>query len=324
MNAAEYTNPVHAGSFPDPFVIRVDDVYYAFGTDMVAGGRRVVRALRSEDLVTWVPMEHALERPPLPRSQSNQFWAPEVARSGGRFFMYYSTGFGDTNHHLRLATSDTPEGPYRDDDRVLTPNEPFAIDPHPFRDDDGTWYLYYARDFLDGERAGTALVVDRLVEMRTLAGSPRTVLRASADWQLFRRARSMYGGVYDWHTLEGPFVRKREGRYFLFYSGGAWTEENYGVSYAVADSPLGPFTEPAAATDGPAILRTVPGRVIGPGHCSVTTGPDGADWLVYHGWDPERKARRMCIDRLEWTADGPRCNGPTWTPQPSPMAPVGP
>ena len=32
-------------------------------------------------------------------------------------------------------------------------------------------------------------------------------------------------------------------------------------------------------------------------------------------WDKDMKARRMCIDRLEWTSEGPRCLGPTWTPQ---------
>ena len=324
MHPAEYTNPVHDGSFPDPFVMRVGGVYYAFGTDMAGSGPRVLGRLRSDDLVSWTHIEPALERPPLSSMDFNTFWAPEVAESGGRFFLYYSTGFEDTKHRIRLATSDTPEGDFHDEGLVLTPNEPFAIDPHPFRDDDGAWYLYYARDFIDGERAGTALVVDRLHDMRTLAGSPTTVLRASADWQIFRRARPMYGAVYDWHTLEGPFVRKHNRRYYLFYSGGAWTEENYGVSYAVADSPLGPFTEPVAAADGPLILRTVPGRVIGPGHCSVTTGPDGGDWLAYHAWDAARTARRPCIDRLEWTADGPRCNGPTWTPQPGPKARAGP
>jgi len=316
MGCTEYTNPVHEGSFPDPFVMQVDGVYYAFGTDMVPGARRVIGLCRSDDLVSWEPMEPALERPPLPPEESDQFWAPEVAESDGRFFLYYSTGRQDTRHRIRVAASATPMGPYRDLGRVLTPDEPFAIDPHPFRDDDGRWYLYYARDFLDGERAGTALVVDRLIGMQELAGSPRTVLRASADWQIFRRARPMYGGVYDWHTLEGPFVRRHEGRYYCLYSGGAWEEANYGVSYAVADSPLGPFTEPVSVGDGPALLRTVPGRVIGPGHCSVTVGPDGGDWIVYHAWDAGRTARRMCIDRLEWTQDGPRCIGPTWTPQP--------
>ncbi|MDQ3880840.1 MAG: family 43 glycosylhydrolase, partial [Chloroflexota bacterium] len=109
------------------------------------------------------------------------------------------------------------------------------------------------------------------------------------------------------------------GRYWLFYSGGAWRETGYGVSYAVADAPLGPFVEPPEARDGPILLRTVPGHVIGPGHNSVVIGPDGEHWLVYHAWDAEQTARRMCIDRLKWTSDGPRTEGPTWTAQPAPV-----
>jgi len=30
------------------------------------------------------------------------------------------------------------------------------------------------------------------------------------------------------------------------------------------------------------------------------------------------KVRQLCIDRLAWTPEGPRCVGPTTTPQPRP------
>ena len=169
-------------------------------------------------------------------------------------------------------------------------------------------YLFYARDLLDGDRVGTSIAADRLVSPVELAGSPVPVLTPSADWQLYRRGRQMYGSVYDWHTLEGPFVRRRLGRYWLLYSGGAWTGESYAVSWAVADRPLGPWVH--AGPDVPALLRTVPG-LVGPGHCSVVEGPDGGDWLAYHAWDPGLTARRMCLDRIEWTPDGPGTPGPT-------------
>jgi len=56
--------------------------------------------------------------------------------------------------------------------------------------------------------------------------------------------------------------------------------------------------------------------VIGPGHNSVTVAPDGrTQVLVYHAWDANRTARRMCIDPLAWTADGPRCDGPSQGPR---------
>ena len=266
--------------------------------------------------MSWTPLDPALERLDLP--VGGEYWAPEVAFADGRFYMYYSAGTGDPGHQLRVATAERPEGPFRDQGRVLTADDPFTIDAHPFRDADGQWYLYYARNFLDDDRVGTALVVDRLVDLVSLAGDRRTVLRATADWQIYRRNRQMYGAVYDWYTLEGPFVRRHDGRYYCFCSSGAWEEPNYGVSYAVAESPLGPFA--ARDSEGPTILRSIPGAVVGPGHASIVSAPDGADYLVYHAWDVDRTARRMCIDRLDWGPDGPHCAGPTTTPQPVPVA----
>lgn len=320
MSQRTYTNPVYAGYFADPFVLEHEGTYYAYGTS----GRptlegRAFEVLRSPDLVSWTSLGGALEPPE--GLAGRDYWAPEVAFHEGRFYMYYSAGIEDKGHQIRVAAAERPEGPFHDLGHVLTGDDPFTIDAHPFRDDDGRWYLFYARDFLDGERVGTALSVAPLVDMVRLGAAPRTVLRATADWQLFRREREMYGGVYDWHTLEGPFVRKHEGRYYLFYSGGAWEKPNYGVSYAVAESPLGPYVEPETEPEGegPALLRTVPG-VVGPGHNSVVRGPDGEDYLVYHAWDPEKTGRRMCLDRLLWTPEGPRTEGPSTTPQPVPSA----
>jgi beta-xylosidase len=310
---ASFQNPVHPGYFADPFVLRVDGGYVAYGTGSAPGGRPF-EVLRSDDLVHWRSVGGALE--PLSESWARDYWAPEVAAVDGTYYMYYSVGEADRGHLIRVATSSSPEGPFVDHGTVLTPDERFAIDPHPFRDGDD-WYLYYAHDVLDGERVGTTIAVDRLVDMTTLAREPRTLLRATHDWQMFLRGREMYGAVYDWHTLEGPFVVKRDGRYYLLYSGGAWEKPSYGVGFAVADAPLGPFREPHA---GPVVLRTVPGEVLGPGHCSVVPGPDGNDHLAYHAWDPAGRRRQMWIDRLVWGPDGPARSGPTTAPQLVPAA----
>lgn len=308
-----YTNPVYGRYFADPFLLQWDGMFYAYGTGREINGR-VFEVLRSEDLVHWTSLGGAIE----PRSGSlyEDWWAPEFAVSHGTFYMYHSAGIGDKQHKLRVAAAEQPWGPFIDLGRILTPDEPFAIDAHPFRDDDGTMYMYYARDFLEGDRVGTALVVDRMTDMLSLEGKPKTVLRAGADWQLFLANRPMYGRVYDWYTLEGPFVVKREDTYYCFYSGGAWQSQNYGVSYAVSDSPLGPFVEEEG--EGPKILKSVPGKVAGPGHASIIEGPDGNDYLAYHSWNQPGTARLLCIDRLIWTSDGPRCVGPTFTPQPIP------
>lgn len=295
-------------------MLRTTGGYHAYGTGSVRGGR-IFEVLHSPDLVTWRSLGGALEPPP--GVEATDYWAPEVAVCDGTHFLYYSCGVGDAGHQLRVATAADPAGPFTDSGVVLTPDEPFAIDAHPFRDADGRWYLYYARDELEGERPGTVLAVDRLDTMTRPAGAPRTILRATADWQRFRRDRPMYGRVLDWHTLEGPFVRRRDGRYWCLYSGGAWETEGYGLSFAVADTPLGPFTDPPGPP-GARILRTVPGRVLGPGHASVVTTPAGHDYLAYHAWDPARTRRRMFLDRLEWGPDGPLPTVPSTTPRPAP------
>jgi beta-xylosidase len=314
-----HVNPVYGSYFADPYVWKHGEVYYAIGTGALEASGQVVGkifpVLQSLDFSQWQPAASAMLRPD--RSLGSHFWAPEIAFADGMFYLYYSVGQGDKNHQLRVAASNRPLGPYRDLGRpLLNPAScPFAIDPHPFQDTDGRWYLFYARDCLDASdtaRAGTALTVARLKTMTELEDEGRVILRAHSDWQRFQANRPMYGGFWDWHTLEGPCVRLHDGRYYCFYSGGRWETETYGVDYGVADQVLGPYSD-AGNEAGPRVLHTVPNHVLGPGHNSIVTGPDGeTEFIVYHAWDKEMKARRMFIDKLAWTPEGPRCEGPTW------------
>jgi len=314
-----YTNPVYPDYYADPFVLQHDGIYYAYGTAPAAPDGRQFPVLRSTDLVHWEALGHAL----IPATASESFWAPEVAYADGTFYLYYSAGgIEGHEHRLRVAAASHPAGPFEDCGRVLVPDQPFTIDAHPFRAADGQWYLFYCRDFLtldEDYRVGTGIVVDRLLDMHTLAGDPQTVIRPHADWHLFRRERPMYSSVYDWYTIEGAALRQHHGRYYCFYSGGAWELENYGIAYVVADHPLGPYSRPADATAP--LMRSLPGRVIGPGHNSFILSPDGAEeWIVYHAWDAAMSARLMRIDRLTWDGSRPLLDGPTDTPQPVPSA----
>jgi beta-xylosidase len=331
--ASEYTNPVYPAYFADPFMWRHEDTYYAVGTGVlearseaghgggaltVDGRPGVFAILRSADMLSWSPVGAALVA--LHPDFGDAYWAPEIAFAGGRFYLYYSVGRGDKAHHLRVATANVPEGPYEDRGVRLTDpfTTPFAIDASPFQDDDGQWYLFWAEDFLDtggGARAGTGLVMDRLADMTRLAGEKRVVLRARHEWQRFMSNRIMYGARYDWHTLEGPCVRKRHGRYWCFFSAGRWENDTYGVDFAVAPSVTGPYSD-AGNDEGPRVLRTVPGLVLGPGHNSVAQSGSGTDYIVYHAWDASMTARRMFIDAMEWPPEGPCCAGPSCTRQP--------
>jgi GH43 family beta-xylosidase len=312
-----YQNPVWPGYFADPFVLRWRGEYFAYGTaetlERDAGGvARAFKILHSPDCVKWAPVGAALAL--APEEGTRAYWAPEVAEYEGRFFLYYSSApaGSDELHRLRVAVAEHPAGPFVDRGLVMPESVGFSIDAHPFRDPrDGQWYLFFARDYFE-ERTGTGLAVVRLGrDMLRAGGEPRPVLRANADWQIYARDRPLYGRTWKaWHTVEGPCVVEHERRYYCFYSGGNWQTHDYGVSYAVASHPLGPWEH--APENEAAVLRQKRGEVLGPGHNSYALGPDGrTELLVYHAWDVEGTARRMCIDRLVWTESGPRCLGPT-------------
>lgn len=311
-----YTNPVCPDYFADPFVWKTGQIYYAIGTGPESADAKSRFPIKSSsDLVHWQSHGWALNA--IDQKHGDAYWAPEVAYAEGVFYLYYSVGSGHQAHRLRVATSSSPLGPYTDVGEPLTANSvPFAIDAHPFQDSDGRWCLFYCKDFLDSDdtiRPGTAIVVDRLIDMTRLAGEEKIVARATQDWQRFRADRPMYDGVYDWHTLEGAAVLMNGGKYYCFYSGGCFENNTYGVDYVVANSVMGPYADDKP--DAPRILRTVPGHIIGPGHNSFVTGPDKQIYIVYHAWDEKMSGRRMCIDKLRWTAKGPIVDGPTWTQQ---------
>ncbi len=318
-----YQNPVYSGDMPDPSVKQLGNYYYAFGTTgskRLADGR-IFTMLRSTNLVNWEELGGALVPPT--NNLAYQYWAPEITENNGRYYLYYSMGGVEPEHFfLRVGISDKPEGPYIDSGKILTDCETnrFTIDPFPFRDDDGKWYLFYARNFPyeSGDlHAGTGIVVDRLADMTQLAGECNTVLRAAHDWTLYESNRWMevYGKSFTWHTIEGPCVLKHDGKIYCVYSGANWQTPRYGLDFAVAKTPFGPYTD---AGDSARVLHGIPGTVRGPGHNSIVTGLDGkTQYVLYHAWDPGMKRRQLCLDKLEWTPGGPRCT-PTVTPQPMP------
>jgi len=301
--------PVYDAPFADPFALRLDGGYVAYGT-VESKGELVFEALSSPDLLNWTSHGGVLQR--LSPEVGDEYWAPEVAFSQGHYWMYYSVGHGIVGHHIRVARSASPYGPFVDLGVNLTPLERFAIDAHPFLDADGQWYLFFARDVIEADRPGTHLAGAQLKSMTQLADDPVAVLAPNADWQIYERQRPMYGAQFDWHTIEGPSVVYRQGRYWLTYSGGGWTGPGYAVSWAVSDTPLGPWSHAPKTT--PRLLETVPGELIGPGHNSLTTDPLGRDAIVFHAWDERHSRRRMHVNHISFDPELPRVGVPIGGP----------
>jgi beta-xylosidase len=291
--------PVWDGYFADPFLLRTDGGFVAYGSaEPFSGSGASFEALVSPDLHRWRSDGSVLTIDP---ALGTDVWAPEVVEADGAWWMYFSAGFGIADHHLRVARADSPLGPFIDQGVDLTPDETFAIDPSPFLDADGTRYLYFARDVLGAERPGTHLAVRRMRSMTELEPETVAVLAPNALWQRYEADREMYGRRTDWYTLEGPTVVRRDDAYVLLYSGGSWEGPDYGVSFATATSPLGPWHH--ASVDSPLVLsRAITGQR-GPGHNSVLRLEDGSWVIAFHAWDEGGTKRQMHVRELRW--DGP-------------------
>jgi arabinan endo-1,5-alpha-L-arabinosidase len=101
---------------------------------------------------------------------------------------------------------------------------------------------------------------------RSLIGEDSIVLCNDLDWE--------------GHLIEGPFVTRQDGRYWLFYAGNDFSTPSYGIGVAVADHPLGPY-----AKQGEPLLRSTT-RWTAPGHASVAPGVDGRPQLFFHAFHP--------------------------------------
>lgn len=286
-----HPEPVRAAYFADPHLTRFGDRFYAYGTAEPRGPIATFEAIWSRHLLHWKSGGQVLT--PLASTFGDSYWAPEVVERDGSFWMYYSVGSGIDRHHIRVAVADSPLGPFVDCGVNLTPDETFAIDAHPFRDIDGRWYLFFARDVLDGARPGTHLAVSRLTSPTQTGAKPRAVLAPDADWQIYERDRQMYGRRFDWHTLEGPTVIRHGATYYLFFSGGSWEGAEYGVGVATAEHPFGPWMHHAERSAD--FLDSTSSGLVGPGHNSVLELDAGRYLTAFHAWNGQRSARQMYI-----------------------------
>lgn len=135
----------------DPFIMLYNNTYYAYGTNAEAG----IEVYTSNDLNKW-KKESKLALLKNDTWASRWFWAPEVYHVNGKFYMYFS---GD--EHIGVAVSDSPLGPFKQEDKKPMLAGEKAIDNSLFIDDDGKAYLFFDR-FNDGLNIWVAELNDDL------------------------------------------------------------------------------------------------------------------------------------------------------------------
>ena len=287
------TEPVYSGDFPDPFVLRADDRYYAYATQR---GRLDVQVMRSKNLSDWSRPHEAL--PELPSwADRGHTWAPAVLARPQGYVLYYSVRHRASGMQcISAAVAVSPDGPFVDrssEPLILQARRGGSIDPSPFVDDDGRAYLVWkSDDNALGRRTslwGARLRADGLA----LDGPSVELLSQDAAWEK--------------PVIEGPAVVRAGDTYYLFYGGAWWESSRASIGYATATKALGPYVKTTRRQPWLASRRFAAGPS-GP-HCF--TDVDGAMWMAYHAWEPGRVGyadggvRSLWLDRIRFTAGRP-------------------
>ncbi|HJO02860.1 MAG TPA: family 43 glycosylhydrolase [Acidobacteriota bacterium] len=306
-----YVNPLvmeKAGRLADPTVIVFRGNYYLYLTGGVSpGGRAGAGVWSSEDLVSWV--HHQVDIP-----DGRGISAPTAFAYEGYVYL--------TGNDSGLFRSRDPLGPFEffgdfvdQEGRRLARDlcagceDGGVFDPAVFIDDDDHVYLYYAGGGRDGVYG---VELDRN-DLRRWAGPYEHFFRfePSHIWERYGSRNEM--SAESW--IEGPWMTKHDGTYYLQYAAPGTDWITYGVGVYTSDKPLGPFTY----YEGSPVLVHQGGLINGSGHHSVVEGPEGGLWaiytLLYRNWN-RMFERRIGMDPVGFDAQGNMVfNGPSETPQ---------
>ena len=210
---------VNGKTQPDPFIFSAEGKLYLYVT--ASDG---VEAYSADELFG----EWKYEGIVTAFKSGHNFWAPSVIEYEGKYYMYVSCDDDGIFQHMRVASSDSPLGPFTND-KILY--DRFSIDSHVVKTDEGL-YLWYAEDNLSGEKIGTRVFLDKLSDPYTVMNISKEVVCPSFDEEIFQRNRQ--GDGRNWYTIEGPFWFCEGEWQYLMYSGGCFMNDTYHVGYCAA------------------------------------------------------------------------------------------
>ncbi|SNR95911.1 glycoside hydrolase family 43 protein [Hymenobacter mucosus] len=279
-------NPVFPGWYADPEGAIFGKQYWVYPTYSAPYEQQVfMDAFSSPDLVNWTKHPRIIDTTRVNWAQK-AMWAPSVIEKGGKYFLFF--GANDVHEGevggIGVAVANRPEGPFAD--YLGKPlignihNGAQPIDQFVFHDQDGQYYLIYG----GWSHCNIARLKDDF-----------TGFTPFPDGTTFKE-------ITPQNYVEGPFMFRKDGKYYFMWSEGGWGGPNYSVAYAVADSPLGPFKRVGK------ILQQDPQVATGAGHHSVLHAPNTDTWyIVYHRrplGETDANHRVTCIDQLTFDAQG--------------------
>ena len=302
LEVAGDISPVH-----DPAIIRDGDTYYLFNTGQASDAGGIVKMRTSTDLIHWTLRGAVFQEIPAwareAISGTRGIWAPDIARSGNEFRLYYSVStFGHNRSAIGLMATPRldPQAPgagWTDRGSVVestTADNFNAIDPNAFTDAQGRQWLVFG-SFWSG--------------IKMIRLDPATGLRSAEDRRVYSVAARRSPGA-----VEAPYVIRHGDYYYLFASFDFCCRGANSTYYTVVGrsrEPTGPYVDRdnRPMTDGGGFLvlhaqLDPTHRFVGPGHPAILH--DGArDYIVYHAYDTRmRGVPTLRIQRLGWTEEG--------------------
>lgn len=278
-------NPLFPGWYADPEVAFFDGQYWIFPTSSLPYDEQTYfDCFSSPDLVNWTKHERVLTNEDVKWAR-RAMWAPAVVEKDGKYYFFFAANDvheGEVGG-IGVAVADKPEGPYRDllgkplINKIVNGAQP--IDQYVFRDDDGTYYMFYG----GWRHCNVVKLKDDF-----------TGLLPFEDGSYFRE-------ITPDNYVEGPFMFKKDGKYYFMWSEGGWTTSNYCVAYAISDSLFGPFKRIGK------VIEPDPNVGKGAGHHSVLHTPSGKWYAIYHRrplTERDGNSRATCIDEMKFNDDG--------------------
>lgn len=275
----------------DPFILKSNGRYYIYTT-----GHDGIYAYQSDNLFDgWEYYGMVMTIP-----DHEAFWAPSVIELDGKYYMYNSIEiYNDTpdqgGHRgaMFVSEADNPLGPFTNTTQLL---HPFSIDSHVVKTESGL-FIFYSTNSFEGDRIGTYIAVDRLIDPYHAEGKPVTIIKPTLDEDIYRRDRYKKG--QHWHTIEGAFYFKEGDWQYVMYSGNCFEQPTYYIGYARAKTDETDLTKikfekyPDDHTYHPVLSANAFEE--GTGHHSMIK-EDGQWYAVYHARDYEDGLNASAFD----------------------------
>jgi len=184
-----------------------------------------------------------------------QLWAPDAAEKDGKYYLFFPAKGYDGVFRIGVAVSDSPTGPFTPQPEPI--QNSFSIDPAVFKDDDGSYYMYFGgiwggqlqrwrNGTFNGEKpespvaflpeanepALCAKVVKLTGDLLEFAEPPKDLVIADDG------GKPLLQGDTDRRFFEASWMHKHGGKYYFSWS----TGDTHYLCYAIGDNPYGPFT----------------------------------------------------------------------------------